>query len=221
MIGIFDSGIGGLCSLYEYKRLCPKESVIYLSDGENAPYGTKSKDEILAITKRNIKTLYSSGATEILIACCTASTVWDSLDVWERGISYPIISPAAKAAACCGKRIAVIATEQTVNSGCFREKILEMRPECTVEQISAQLLVSAVEGGCRDGHLCKTTEAYLDALCDKVRSISPDALILGCTHFSHLEREISRRIGDCRTVNAAKLGAKMLAETVEKKRKKS
>ena len=116
MIGIFDSGVGGLNAYYELKRLLPDEDFIYLSDRKNAPYGTKSEDEIIALTRADIKRLKNAGARKILIACCTASSIHHKLDDEERQISLPIITPAAEIAAKSAKRILVIATEHTAKS---------------------------------------------------------------------------------------------------------
>ena len=80
MIGVFDSGVGGYCAFRELRRLLPREDMVYLADRKNAPYGTKSEDEIIAFTKANIKRLREIGARKILIACCTASSVYNSLD---------------------------------------------------------------------------------------------------------------------------------------------
>ena len=95
MIGIFDSGVGGFSAYRTVRRMLPRENILYLADRKNAPYGTKSKDEILSFTKNNIKRLSAMGAERILIACCTASSVYDLLSEEEKEISLPIIRPAA------------------------------------------------------------------------------------------------------------------------------
>ena len=98
MIGIFDSGVGGLTALAELRRLLPNADMIYLADRENAPYGNKSEEQILAAAEGCIKRLTEAGADKILIACCTASTLHHRLSESARRISTPIILPAARAA---------------------------------------------------------------------------------------------------------------------------
>ena len=74
MLGVFDSGVGGLAALRELRRLLPFEDMIYLADKENAPYGTKTEDELVALVREDVKRLRELGAEKILMACCTAST---------------------------------------------------------------------------------------------------------------------------------------------------
>ena len=212
MIGIFDSGIGGLCSLKEYRRLIPRESIIYLADRKNAPYGTKDRDTVLKLTKNNIKVLKDMGASRILIACCTASSVYGELNSRERAISFPIITPSAIRSLELGKRITVIATERTVASHIFENEIHKISKDATVTELVAQELVSMVERGARDGALTTDDALALDKLADRINRTEPKCLILGCTHFSYLEKELSNRIYPTITVNAAKLGAAKLAE---------
>ncbi len=212
MIGIFDSGVGGLCSLREYRRLIPHESIIYLGDRKNAPYGTKDRKTVTALTRNNIRVLREMGAEKILIACCTASSVYDELDERERELSFPIIAPAARTAASIGGRITVIATEQTVASHVFKKEIRRISGDVPVTELPAQELVGMVEGGASDGKLKESEKILLDSLAERIRSTSPGALILGCTHFSYLENEILKRIYPTVTVNAAKIGAMTLAD---------
>ena len=126
MIGIFDSGVGGFCALHEVKRLLPRKNILYIADRKHAPYGTKSEEEIVAYTKANIKRLERLGAEMILIACCSASSIYSRLDEKEKRIAVPIINPAAEKAASLAQSILVIATERTVKSKEFSKKIKEI-----------------------------------------------------------------------------------------------
>ena len=87
MIGVLDSGIGGVAALYELKRLYPAEDLIYLADRENAPYGKKGVSELTHCVSRCIERLRDCGADRILLACCTASTVYDRLPHRQREIN--------------------------------------------------------------------------------------------------------------------------------------
>ena len=122
MIGVFDSGVGGLCAYRQVRMMLPREDMIYLADRRNSPYGTKTPEEIIHLTKKNIKRLRERGADKILIACCSASSIYGMLDTEEQEISTPIITPAVKAALGY-KKIAVIATRHTALSGAFGKEI--------------------------------------------------------------------------------------------------
>ena len=150
MIGVFDSGVGGLTALAELRRLLPRTDMIYLADREHAPYGTKSEEEILSLAENCIKRLITAGAERILIACCTASTLHSRLTEGARRITTPIIAPAARAAQRVSRgKIAVIATEATVRSHAFRRELLAIG-ECEVTEHAAQELVAMVESGASD-----------------------------------------------------------------------
>ena len=95
MIGIFDSGVGGFNALFEIRRRLPFADIAYFADEKNAPYGTKSEDQLLKLVKKDAEILKGIGASEILIACCTASTVFERLNEEEKRNLTPIIAPAA------------------------------------------------------------------------------------------------------------------------------
>jgi len=214
LTGVFDSGVGGLAAYRELRLLLPCEDIIYLADRKNAPYGTKTKDELIALTKKDIKRLLEMGAERILIACCTASTVWCELDECERAISTPIITPASRVAAR-GERIAVIATEHTVRSSAFGREIRRVSPTAKIFEQAEQRLVALVEGGCRDGRLSSECLGELERITEWVTDVRADTLVLGCTHFSHLEATLGRMLPDIRIVSPAREGALALARKYE------
>ena len=122
VIGVFDSGVGGLASARVLRSRLKAENIIYLADRKNAPYGTKSKEELISLVSNDILRLKNYGCRICLIACCTASSVYEHLDNELKKISLPIIEPAALLASR-GRKIAVIATEHTVESSVFKQKI--------------------------------------------------------------------------------------------------
>ena len=217
MIGIFDSGVGGLNAYYELLRLMPEEDLVYLSDRKNAPYGTKSADEITSLTKKDIQRLAQMGADRILIACCTASSIHPRLDGWEREISLPIISAAASEAAKCTS-VAVIATSHTVRQSAFGKAIGEINPVCTVHERSEQELVRLVEGGERDGNIGAECEKIIRSVAEWAKEISAEALVLGCTHFSHLERTFSSLLPGVKIISPAREGAREIARLSGKRK---
>ncbi len=214
MIGVFDSGAGGLCAMRELVRLLPGEKKIYLTDRKNLPYGTKSEGELVLLVSENIRKLRLVGCERILLACCTASTIHRLLPREYKEVSLPIIEAAARAAS--GERIAVIATERTVSSGAFRGAVLDFygfqQSACAryaprVFEISAGELVSLVESGERDGHLSERGRGAVLEVAKKVALTEPDSLILGCTHFSHLEESFASLLSGVRIISAAREGA--------------
>ena len=195
----------------------PTKDIIYLADRKNAPYGTKTEDEILFLAKNNIRILSNLGCEAILIACCSASTVYPRLTEGEREISLPIISPSARLAAEGGRKITVIATSHTARSGAFRKEIAKFS-DAEVTELAEQELVTLVEKGNRDGHLSHECMIYLRSMAERIRASEADSLILGCTHFSHLEREIGRLMPGVRIISPARVGAEELIKKINNRR---
>ena len=214
MIGVFDSGVGGLTALFELRRLLPRTDMIYLADRKNAPYGTRSEDEILSLAENCVERLTDAGADKILIACCTASTLHSRLTDGARRITTPIIAPAARAAVRVSRgRIAVIATEATVRSHAFSRAILG-ECECEVTEFAAQELVPMVEGGATDKKpLTPEQKSILLRVLEPVRASRADTLILGCTHFPHLAGHISAMLPQVQLVSPSLEGALEIAKS--------
>ena len=214
MIGVFDSGVGGISAFREVRRLLPREDIIYLADRKNAPYGIKSEGEIVALIKKNIRRLRASGAKRILIACCSASCLWDRLDEGEKEISLPIIAPAAKEAARVGRRIGVISTVRTKESHAFGKEIKKYK-DCPVFEIATQPLVAMVESGSRDGRVATDCLEYLKETVARLKEENIDTLILGCTHFSHLKGEIGRLTRGVKIIDPAIIGAREFVKKIK------
>ena len=192
MIGIIDSGIGGENTAKTVRRLYPALDILLLKDTKNAPYGTKSQNELVHITERNVELLLKNGASRILIGCCTASTVYHKLSDSAKKVSIPIIEPTANLARVLTKsgKLALIATERTVKDGAFSRLLgnsLSLSMPC-------QSLVSLVEDGAHDGRLSQKEARFLDDLLSPLEHSEADTLILGCTHFPSLENEILKRV---------------------------
>ena len=215
MIGVFDSGAGGLTAITELRRLTPSVDICFLADKKNAPYGTKSKDELIRLVCADITRLRRAGADEILMACCTASTIYDALPNKMRAIARPIIRPTAKEAAriTYNGKIGVIATETTVASSAFSKELTKYPSVKEVHEVSTQRLVSLVECGAIDGKVTSRERDELYRLVRPMREYGIDTLILGCTHFSHLEREISGCLPGVRLVSASREGAREIVRS--------
>lgn len=197
--------------------MLPKEDVVYLADRKNAPYGTKTREELKILVKNDIKRLRELGAERILVACCTASTVYRELgEEYTRGVT-PIIEPAARVAAGFS-RILVIATDYTVRSGAFGEAIRRISKKASVTELAMQRLVALIEGGARGGRLNGEARGELLRVARECERISADALVLGCTHFSHVEGELRGLLPSVTTVSPAREGARALAEMIKREK---
>ena len=209
MTGVFDSGRGGLIALFELRRLRAKEDICFLRDRKNSPYGTKSEEELLSIVRSDISRLRAAGCKKILMACCTASTVYPHLSPEDKALCVPIIYPTALAAARLtkNKRIGVLATERTIASGKFREALADIDRAIEVTEISTRELVLWVENGKTDKSITDREKAHLMRLTEPFRKAKIDTLILGCTHFPALKGSIEACLDGTKTVSSAYIGA--------------
>ncbi|RUM33757.1 MAG: glutamate racemase [Desulfobulbus sp.] len=195
MIGIFDSGVGGMTVARAIEHICPGYPLIYFGDIARTPYGSKSPETIIEYSKRNTDFLLNHGATVIVIACnSAASTASDALRSHYTVPVLDVITPATRKAAAVtrNKRIGVIGTRATVRSKVYTKGIQAINADCTVISQACPLLVPLVEEGWLNKRETKMIlRRYLHPL--KRRQI--DTLVLGCTHYPLLSTLIQPRIG--------------------------
>jgi glutamate racemase len=195
MIGIFDSGIGGLTVVRSVMDRLPGYDIIYFGDTARTPYGNKSPATVIEYSKQNTDFLIQQGAKIIVIACNTASSL--ATDALKENFSLPIfevITPAVAYALSVTRKssIGVIGTRATINSGIYEKQIKAADPDASVFSTPCPLLVPLLEEGCMNRPETRMiVKKYLHPL--KTRQI--DALILGCTHYPLLKPIISRKIG--------------------------
>lgn len=195
MIGIFDSGIGGLTVVNALKSHLPDYDILYFGDTARTPYGTKSPETVVQYAIEDAEMLLRKGAQMLVVACNTASSV--ATGTLKERFDVPIlevISPAVNMAVSDPKRtrVGVIGTRATVNSGVYENKIKAIRPEMKVYGQPCPLLVPLVEEGwLKKGETRKIIKKYLRPL--KLKQI--DILILGCTHYPLLKEIIQVKIG--------------------------
>lgn len=195
MIGIFDSGIGGLTVVRALMDELPGYDMIYFGDTARTPYGTKSGQTVIDYSLQNTEFLIKQGAKMIVMACNTASSV--ATEALKKNFDLPIyevISPAVRLALdeTRTSAIGVIGTRATINSGIYEKKIKEQNPNARVYSAACPLLVPLVEEGwLRKPETRMIVKKYLHPL--KVRQI--DTLILGCTHYPVLKPIIQQKIG--------------------------
>lgn len=195
MIGLFDSGVGGMTVARAIETLCPGFPFIYLGDIARSPYGSKSPSTITEYSHRNTEFLLRQGAKLIVIACnSAASTASTFLRSHYTHTIVDVIHPAVAKAASVSKsgNIGLIGTRATVNSGLYDQHLHRARPGCTVYSQACPLLVPLVEEGWLNRRETKMiVKQYLRPLRDK----QIDTLILGCTHYPLLKPIIAPRIG--------------------------
>jgi glutamate racemase len=195
MIGILDSGIGGLITARKIMEQLPGYDITYFGDTARAPYGNKSADTIIKFSLENTEALLAKGAKIILITCHTVSSI-ASQHVKEK-IDIPVfeaITPAVKMALRRSKKfiIGVMASRATVASDIYRQEITRLNPDAKVYSTACPLLVPLVEERwLKKPDTVKIVKKYLHPL--KVRQI--DTLVLGCTHYSLLKKAIQRKAG--------------------------
>ncbi len=182
-IGVFDSGLGGLSICKEIIKLLPNESIIYLADSINAPYGEKSKKEIIQFSIKNTKLLLELKCKAIVVACNTATT--NSINVLREQFDVPFIGiePATKPAALKTKsgKIGILATKGTLKSDLFISTSNQFRKELEILEIEGKNLVRLIE----QGELEKTKPLLKKYLLPMINK-GVDNIVLGCTHYPFL-----------------------------------
>ena len=211
MLGLFDSGEGGLNTVKYLHKHGINDGLVYLIDRANAPYGIKTEKELVLTVNKNIRHLKSLGATRILIACVTASTVYDLLKEDCKRLAIPIIKPVADAAgkASENKKISVIATNRTVNTHAFKKAITVAE----VFELATQELVTMIDSGICDNNADDNVRRKIKHLVSPLFEAEADTLILGCTHFPALKGvigEIFAPYGVKNIIDTAEIGAKTL-----------
>lgn len=195
MIGIFDSGVGGLTVVKEFKKHFPHLPFIYLGDNARMPYGSRGTEIIKQYASDDTQFLISHGATIILVACNTASAqAGEYLRSKYPAIKFfEVIAPASSAAAQFSRgKIGVIGTSGTINSQAYQCQLKKIRPDAKVFSQACPLFVPLVEQNWTRRPEAKTiARKYLTPL--KMRHI--DTLILGCTHYPLLRTVIQEKIG--------------------------
>jgi len=193
-IGIFDSGLGGLTVMSAINKALPLENLIYFGDTARVPYGSKSKDIVIKYSKEIASFLMKHKVKLIVVACNTASAF--ALAVLKKTLEVPVIGviePGSKAAVCASKnkRIGVIGTEGTVNSGSYTKEINKIS-KSKVYQQACPLLVPLVEEGWNDEEI---TDVIVKKYMKPLLSKRIDTLVLGCTHYPLLKKTFEKNAG--------------------------
>ena len=195
-IGVYDSGFGGLSVWRELRRMLPNESLIYLGDGKNCPYGGRSREEITAFATEAVERLVTEGVKMVVVGCNTATTAAVA-HLRERWSDMPIVGlePAVKPACLSSRtrRIAVLATEHSLQSEMFLATALRYAGDVEVVKVVGEGFVELVERGAEHS---AEAEAAVRKVVEPLLGMDIDKIVLGCTHYPFLRPLIEGVIGD-------------------------
>jgi len=191
-IAVFDSGVGGISVLKELIKLLPNENYIYFGDSVNAPYGTKSADEIRDLTKKNVEILLEKGAKTIVIACNTATSVAaGTLRRMYPDIPIIGIEPAVKPAVLykIHPTVIVMATPLTLKQEKFDALARRYDNDANIIALPCPELVKLIERGIVEG---PELDAHLAEIFAPFKYLKVDSVVLGCTHYPHIKDAVNK-----------------------------
>ena len=222
MIGIFDSGYGGLTVMKEIVKALPQYDYLYLGDNARTPYGNRDKETVLRFTDEAVKFLFERGARLIIIACNTASAL-ALRELQEKYLRNPkslycdrkilgVIRPVTEKAASATKngRIGVVGTHGTITSGAFEAETRKRNAKVAVVSQSCPLLVPLIEE-----HWHQKPEALmvLKKYLRPLKTHNIDTLILGCTHYPLMMKDFVRVMGKgVKVLNSSQIIAESLRD---------
>jgi glutamate racemase len=193
VIGLFDSGLGGLTVLRRVRERLPEADVIFLADQEHVPYGDREPDDLHRLLEANLSWLDARGVRAIVMACNTSCAIADKFG-WPpvRAEIFDLLDAATiSLQRAHATRIGVVATMATVSSGAYGRRIRNAIPDAEVWEVAAPELVPLVEAGSID-----TIEAH-DAVARACAALPPDldAVVYGCTHYPVLWKHFTSALG--------------------------
>ncbi len=193
MIGVFDSGVGGLTILRRLRERLPEHDFLYLADQAHVPYGDRTADDLADLLRDNVAFLDAAGVDAIVVGCNTSCGVaaergWPA----SRAEIVDLIESAATAVERSGtRRIGVLATSATVRTKAYTRAIRRRVPDAIVEEVAAPALVPLVEAGTGGAEALAAVSAACEPFSGTIES-----LVLACTHFPVLEPQFALVYGD-------------------------
>jgi glutamate racemase len=220
-IGIFDSGLGGLIILKEIIKKLPQYDYIYLGDSARVPYGNRSQETIYEFTQQAVDFLFKQDCQLIIIACNTASSEalrkiqqeWLPQNYPDRrvlGVIRPVVEKAAKVSS---KKIGVIGTKGTISSNAYVKEIAKLNPKFEVIQQATPLLVPLIE---EDWLKSDVTKKVLRKYLKKLKDAKIDTLILGCTHYPVLFKQIQGIMGKIKVLHSGEIEVDSLTDYLQR-----
>ena len=194
-IAVFDSGVGGISVLRQLRKIMPEEKYVYYGDSANAPYGSRSTEEVRRLTLAAAEKLITEYPVKALVVACNTATA-AAIKILRK--TYPDlivvgIEPALKLAADSfpGGNLGVLATEVTLREEKFDELLHRFDEKCTVHKIPAPGVARLIEAGKNDSpEMIQLLQKLLQPYVGKL-----DALVLGCTHYPFVTRNIAAIMG--------------------------
>ncbi|HVA27414.1 MAG TPA: glutamate racemase [Candidatus Baltobacteraceae bacterium] len=193
MIGIFDSGLGGLTVVRAVRSLLPASNIVFFSDQAHVPYGERTPEELHALLEANLRYLDARDVEAIVMGCNTSCAIADAYG-WPSTHAevFDLIDSATIALQRAGaSRIGVIATTATVRSGAYGRRIRNALHASEVWEIPAPALVPLVEAGALTGEVPRAAVAEV---CTQLPS-GLDAVVLACTHYPILDEHFAASLG--------------------------
>lgn len=192
-IGLLDSGLGGLSVAKKVIEKLPNESTVFIGDNAHMPYGDRTKEEVIELTRKSVKFLLSQNVKLIIFACNTAtaaamSTIQEEIDPQIIGVIQSGSLAAARTTK--NKKVAVVATNVTVNSHAYAKEIHFRDPEIQVTELAAPKLASLVEA--QKDHA--TNLAVVKESLAPLEGKDFDTLIMGCTHYPLIQTEFEEAV---------------------------
>ncbi|MBQ8886835.1 MAG: glutamate racemase [Candidatus Gastranaerophilales bacterium] len=212
-IGVFDSGVGGLSVFSQLVKLLPDENYIYFGDTINLPYGSKTQDELVEITRKIFDFFKSKNVKAVVMACNTTSALtYEILKPYYDFKIYPIVQTVAKNIATQGYgRIGVFATQGTINSHAYKREFAKYS-NAQVFEIACPEWVNIVENELQaDEKSVENIKMHLDEMLIN----NPDKIILGCTHYPYLLGVLSKLTSSDKFINPAKSFAEFIYNDLE------
>lgn len=223
MIGVFDSGFGGLTILKEFLKDLPEYNYIYLGDSAHAPYGNRSPEVIYDWTKNAVEYLFRHSCELVILACFSASAnalrrlqqEWLPKHYPDRrilGVLIPLAEEANKISP--QGKIGILGTRATVTSGALAAELKKRRTNLQITSEAAPLLVPLVEEGWLNR---PETKRILRAYLRPLKQKKIDTLLLSCTHYPLLYKHISAIMGQqIKIINPGKIIARSLADYLKR-----
>ena len=194
-IGVLDSGLGGISVLRELVKLMPGENLIYYGDSANAPYGTRTPEEVIDLTKKDVEFLLERGAKAIVVACNTATSVAikELRAAYEEVLPVIGIEPALKPAVKAKEhsKVVVMATPMTLSQTKFNSMMHIYEDDANIIKMPCPGLVEYIESGVLEGPVL---DAYLEKQFAPYDKAEIDAVVLGCTHYPLIREVIQKHL---------------------------
>ncbi len=234
MIGVFDSGSGGITVLEALTKRLPDQDFLYLGDHANAPYGHRTSEQIVEMTKNAVDYLMAEGCSLVILACNTAAAIaLRTLQQNWLGQAYPnnrilgVLVPMVEALTGVPwsqehpnadiqheQYITLFATRKTIESGAYAEEVLKRAPNLTLKNKACPGLVDAIEGGAGNAPLQGLISGYVQETITE----QTDAVVLGCTHFPLVKQYFEKALPENVTLySQPEIVADALAEYLKRR----